>query len=310
MTSTIHSGPVAHESPSPLSGLQVSLVGLGRVGASLAHWLHQSGAEMKFVAGRRGPDPATLRRLQAAFCPVEELQSGGQDLLVLATPDAALEPLAGLLSRRPQADVVLHVSGSLGADVLEPLGATGCAVGTLHPLRAFVRSSRSVGDARGVFFALDGDAAAVALARRLVAAWQGHGDIVAAADRCLYHFAATLAAGGVATLMSMVDDISRHLGLPSSAGRGYLGLAHGALDQTAAAERPWQAITGPAARGDDETLASQRHHLQEQFPHWLPLFAALTDVTRQQVGRRPEEGVSAAESEDALGPKAQLREDA
>src|SRR3982751_1226887 len=59
----------------PLAGLRFSLAGPGKVGSSLAGWAVAAGAERVSIAGR-----GTLG----------ELATGGQDLLLLALPDAAL----------------------------------------------------------------------------------------------------------------------------------------------------------------------------------------------------------------------------
>ena len=74
---------------------------------------------------------------------------------------------------RPQADVALHVSGVASAAALEPLRSAGSAIGGFHPLRAFPAPERCVEEAAGVFFALDGDPAAIALGQRLAAAFGG-----------------------------------------------------------------------------------------------------------------------------------------
>src|SRR4051794_14206510 len=73
---------VARVPPLPLADIAFSLVGPGRVGKSLAAWLAAAGGRSVTVAGR-----AELRGLATA----------GQDLLLLAVPDAALpEVVAGL----------------------------------------------------------------------------------------------------------------------------------------------------------------------------------------------------------------------
>jgi predicted short-subunit dehydrogenase-like oxidoreductase (DUF2520 family) len=41
-----------------------------------------------------------------------------------------------------------------------------------------------------------------------------------------------------------------------------------------------QALTGPIARGDEETVARQRAAVEERTPDLLPLFDALVDATR------------------------------
>lgn len=275
-----------------LAGVRASVLGFGKVGQSLAWWLRQVGAEVVYVSSRRMPEASSWSSLGATFCPPDALSTGGHDVLLLAAPDSSLGQLALELAERPQASVVLHASGSLGAQVLEPLRDAGSAVGALHPLRAFAEVSRRVDEAAGTFFALDGDLLAQTWGRRLVTAWGGEAAWVDAASRPLYHAAATLAAGGVTTLMAVADEIADQLKLPSSAVRGYMALARGALAQ--AAERsPAGAITGPAARGDTPTLEAHRQQLDRRLPHLLPLFDALTEATQQQMMRRHSEMVSA-----------------
>src|SRR5687768_17323321 len=86
-----------------------------------------------------------------------DLASGGQDLLLIAVSDPALPEVAAILAQRPQAAVALHTSGCLDASVLAPLREAGSAVGSLHPLKAFPRPLPAPAEARGVFFAVDGD---------------------------------------------------------------------------------------------------------------------------------------------------------
>jgi predicted short-subunit dehydrogenase-like oxidoreductase (DUF2520 family) len=260
----------------PLAGLRFSLAGPGKVGSSLASWATAAGAELVAVAGRDA---------------LGELATGGLELLLLALPEAALAAAAAELARRPQAAVALHTSGSLDASVLAPLRAAGSAVGSLHPLKAFPEPLLDPAEARGVFFAVDGDPAARELAARLAAAWEGVPGEVPPAARPLYHFAATLAAGGVVTLLSAAGELGERLGLPPAVTRGYLELARGAV---AAAGRSLEAghplaaaITGPVARGDVATLCRQLAALQASAADKLPLARALAAETahqRQELG--------------------------
>ena len=45
------------------------------------------------------------------------------------------------------------------------------------------------------------------------------------------------------------------------------------------------ALTGPIARGDEETVARQRAAVAERTPELVPLFDALADATRALAGR-------------------------
>jgi predicted short-subunit dehydrogenase-like oxidoreductase (DUF2520 family) len=265
--------------PLPLRDLTFSVAGPGRVGASLSAWLEARGARRIAATGRAG---------------LPDLVTAGQELLLVAVPDPVLPAIATELARRPQAAVVLHTSGSLDAGALAPLRAAGSAVGTLHPLKAFPHPLPDPEQARGVFFAVDGDPPARALAFRLAAAWDAEAAEVPATARSLYHFAATLAAGGVVTLLAAAEEIAERLGLPEAVTRGYLELCKGAVAAAAEAHAEGHALgaalTGPVARGDRATVARHLEALRDLTPEKLPLTRALARETLRQRGRGSELG--------------------
>ena len=270
----------------PLADLTFSLVGPGRVGRSLAAWAEAQGARCLEVAGRDG---------LAGF------STAGQDLLLLAVPDGVLGEVAAALAARPQAAVALHTSGSQDAEVLAPLRAAGAAVGSLHPLKAFPQPLPDPDQAHGVFFALDGDPPARALAHRLAASWGAEAAEVPAAARTLYHFAATLAAGGVVTLLALAEEIAVRLRLPAAVVRGYLELSRGAVAaaiEADAAGRPVAAaLTGPAARGDRATMERQLAALADLAPRKVRL---VTELARETLRQRERTGPLTAEHRELL----------
>jgi len=269
-----------------LSDLTFSLVGPGRVGRSLAAWAEARGARCLAAVGREGSP---------------SLSTAGQDLLLIAVPDGALAQVAADLAARPQAAVALHTSGSLDAEVLAPLRGARTAVGSLHPLKAFPQPLPDLDQARGVFFALDGDPAARALATRLAAAWDAEAAEVPAAARTLYHFAATLAAGGVVTLLALAEEIAVRLRLPAAVVRGYLELSRGAVAaaiEADAAGRPVAAaLTGPAARGDRSTVERQLAALADLAPKKVLL---VTELARETLRQKKKTGELTAEQRELL----------
>ncbi len=267
-----------------LAGLRFSVAGAGRVGSSLARWAVASGAELVRIASRHPGRPAWPDG--PPLVGLDDLATGGQDLLLIAVGDGAMTEVAARLGRRPQARIALHTSGSLDASALAPLREAGSRTGSLHPLKAFPQPLPDPAEARGVFFAVDGDPEARELAFRLAGAWGGVAAEVPADSRPLYHFAATLAAGGVVTLLAAAQEIAGGLGLPAAVTRGYLELARGALAGAARAldeGRPLgSAITGPAARGDEATLERHFQALRDLAPEKLALAEILVQETRRQ----------------------------
>jgi predicted short-subunit dehydrogenase-like oxidoreductase (DUF2520 family) len=177
--------------------------------------------------------------------------ASGVDLLVLATPDAALSEVASAVEVVPGTAVV-HLSGSLGLDVLVPHPRRG----SFHPLVPLPNAE--VGAARlrsGVTFAVAGDP----ITRALAASLGGHAVEVDDADRGAYHAAATVAANHLVALLGQVERLADLAGLPLDA---FAGLVRAAADD-AFALGPRAALTGPAARGDWSTLERHRRVLAE-----------------------------------------------
>jgi predicted short-subunit dehydrogenase-like oxidoreductase (DUF2520 family) len=264
-----------------------SLVGAGSVGQSLASWFVGRGATLVQAAAR--PGSARLERfatvLGARALAPGELSSAGQDLLLLAVPDGELGPVARALSARPQAQVALHVSGAAAVAILEPLRAAGSAIGAFHPLRAFPAPETRAEEAAGVFFALGGDPAAIAVGRRLADALAGRSAVVAEEQRPLYHLVASLMAGGVVTVVAAAMEIATRAGLPPEIRPGFARLATDALAKALALPDPATGITGPAARGDEATLVHELLALEREAPEALAIVVALASESLRQRSR-------------------------
>jgi predicted short-subunit dehydrogenase-like oxidoreductase (DUF2520 family) len=186
-----------------------------------------------------------------------------------------------VLGLRPQAAVVWHTAGARDASALARLRHLGSAIGSLHPLRAFP----AVQDRpeAGTFYGVDGDSAAIGLARRLVAAWSGVCAEVPAESRRLYHLGAWLSAGGVATLLAAAASIAKAVGLPDEVALGYRGLARGAIDALGDPPDAARRITGPVARGDAALVLRQLEDLGRLAPELAPLARSLALETLRQI---------------------------
>lgn len=185
----------------------------------------------------------------------------GVDLLVIATPDDQVARVASQVSPVPRT-AVIHLSGSLGLDVLEPHQRRG----SLHPLVPL--PNPVVGAERlqsGITFAVAGDP----VTERMATALGGRAFTVDDDRRTSYHAAASVAANHLVALMGQVERIAASAGLPLDA---FAGLMRAATDD-ALALGPRAALTGPAARGDWETVERHRLALSEMAGHRTELAA-------------------------------------
>lgn len=206
----------------------IRIIGPGRAGTSLAAALAGRGWDVVGFLGRHD-DPADAAR--------------GVDVLVIATPDDVVASVASAVAPQGRTTVV-HLSGSLGLDVLAPHQRRGA----LHPLiplpNAVVGATRLTS---GVTFAVSGEPVVRAMALSL----GGRVVEVADVDRAAYHAAACIAANHVVALLGQVERVAAAAGLDLEA---FLPLTRAAVDDVEALG-PRQALTGPAVRGDWDTLS-------------------------------------------------------
>ena len=232
---------------------RLRVIGSGRAGGALALALGREGWTVAVSLGR-GDD------LTGA--------AHGVDLLVVATPDAAIAGVAASVEP-DERTVVAHLSGALGLDVLVP-----------HPRRAAVHPLMALPDAAtgasrlaaGGWFAVAGEP----IAQRVVDDLGGRWFEVADPDRAAYHAAAAIASNHLVALLGQVERVAGSIGVPPEA---YLDLARGSLDDVAAVG-PAAALTGPVARGDWDTV---RRHLVVLDPAERPAYVALAAAARRLV---------------------------
>ncbi len=168
------------------------------------------------------------------------------DLLVIATPDDAVAEVASAVAP-VDTTAVIHLSGSLGLDVLAPHRRRG----SLHPLVPL--PTEAIGSERlvsGITFAVAGDP----ITRMLADSLGGRALEVDDLHRSAYHAAATIAANHLVALIGQVERVAATAGLPLDA---FAGLMRAATDD-AVALGPRHALTGPAVRGDWSTVERHR----------------------------------------------------
>jgi predicted short-subunit dehydrogenase-like oxidoreductase (DUF2520 family) len=247
----------------------VAIVGAGRLGSALALALDSCGYRVSALVSRRRARARRAARLLAHSRPLA-LSSGeldrlpAADLLIIATPDDQIEATAaraGASFGAPRNDprrtrrVALHASGALSSESLAPLRALGFAVGSLHPLASVSDPKTAPENLRGAFYCVEGDAAAVRLARRIARSLGGRSFSVRARDKALYHASAVLAAGHIVALFDLATESLAACGLARPRARAVLlPLARSAVANLAAAPENAAALTGPFARADCETV--------------------------------------------------------
>lgn len=240
------SSDLAHVAPE-----RVAIVGRGRVGIALGAALSAAGVSVVGPLGRGAG-------------------AQGAEAVLLCVPDCEIAAAAAAVAAGPP---VGHCSGATGLDVLAPHPAF-----SLHPLMTVA------GAGAGSPPRLTGAGAAVAgstpemlaLARALAGRLGLRPIEVAPEDRAAYHAAASIASNFLVTLEAAAERLAASVGLDREM---LLALVRATVENWGRLGAA-RALTGPVARGDEQTVDRQRAAVVERTPELLDLFDALVDATR------------------------------
>ena len=233
----------------------ISIVGRGRLGTALSAALRAAGRSVDGPLGRgAAAHDATV--------------------VLLCVPDAEIATAAQALGAPVAGRLVGHCSGATGLDVLHPHEAF-----SLHPLMTVPDGSATFAGA-GCAVAATGPAG-LATAHDLAATLGMRAYEIAEHDRAAYHAAASMASNFLVTLEGAAEQLlatargDRALLVPLVRASVESWAQHGAA----------RALTGPIARGDEDTVTRQRDAVERRTPELLALFDTLADATRALAGR-------------------------
>ncbi len=261
----------------------MAIIGAGRLGTALGLALKSVGYKIEVVAAKsassatrsaRAFGPGTLAlsdRQMNRMSPAQIQRLDCCSLVLIATPDDVIARVAERLSemfaakriprkgtRTPAKQrVALHTSGALAANVLKPMGSSGFAIGSLHPLVSISESRSGAGLLTQGFFSVEGDPGAVRMGRLIVSDLGGESFIIDSRHKALYHAAAVTASPHITALFDIALDILKVCGLsPQQAQRVLLPLVKSTVANLAI-HQPARALTGTFKRGDISTV--QKH---------------------------------------------------
>lgn len=287
LSSVVSHVPMSVSSSSP----PVALVGAGAVGTTLAQGFVASGHRVEAVLSRTAASAQALADRVGA--PVADSSWDALPatvrLVLICVPDDAIASVAEALTEldHPWSDtIVAHTSGAKTAAALAPLAEQGAATMSFHPLQTFAKDTPPEAF-EGIVVGLEGDDRAVAAGEALARALGARPVRLTPEDKALYHAAAALASNGLVALLAVVEEVfsasDRGPETPESA----LDLVEPLIEQTLENLQqgtPEGALTGPVARGDEETVQTHLDVLAAETPHLVPLYAALsTEVVRVAV---------------------------
>jgi len=256
----------------------ITIVGPGRLGTALITGLRAAGYNVPQIIRRdTRKGKSSLQTDVVWFCVPDRNIAG------------AARKLAPLTDWKGK--TAFHSSGALTSDELNVLRRSEATVAAVHPLMTFVR--KSTPSLKGVPFGVEGDAAAVRIARRIIRDLGGEPFVVPKAAKAAYHAWGAFASPLLVAALVTAEQVARAAGLsPTEARKKMLPIIRQTVDNYARLG-PAEAFSGPIVRGDVTTV---RKHLQllKRIPEARDVYVALARAALRHLPARNRREVARA----------------
>ena len=257
----------------------LQIYGAGRTGLAVARLAAERGVPLAGVWNR-----SPLSGARAELAQGLPVSSGGPlipvaaGIWLLAVSDDAIagvaSELAAGLAGGPRPRAVAHCAGARPVDDLDALRQAGVPCATWHPAMTFRGVRSDSGALAGACAAIAGDpearTAMAALSEALGVGWHP----LVAAHEPRYHSALVLAANGRVILEASARRLLADAGLDAATIRRVLDPLVARTEENLRAADPVEALTGPVARGDAETVRATLDALRDH-PEIERLYRAL-----------------------------------
>ncbi len=242
----------------------ISIIGPGRLGKALKSALGKAGYEVNLVYGK------------------DDSISGLGDLIFITTPDSEIRKVASKIASSDlnlDGKMFAHCSGALASSILEELQKEGAHIACFHPLMAVSPKTESFQD---IYFDIEGDESVLKLLEELAQNVGAESIRVSPKEKELLHISAVMASNYLVTLADLSLRISASANIPERILMdAFLPLMSSSLENLGN-QSPTDALTGPIARGDIQTV--QKHlKLLENKPELLEMYKKLGLLTLELI---------------------------
>jgi predicted short-subunit dehydrogenase-like oxidoreductase (DUF2520 family) len=313
----------------------VAIVGPGRWGAALARQMARAGYRIDEIVSR--DNPASRQKAAAVARDVDsravtlELSRLEADLIWLCVPDREIARVARQLARRAflslpspasrhryrrpgdpkpgnpkpwKNKVVFHSSGALGSGELGPLQGAIAGKASVHPMMSYLTGGAA--SWRGVFFGVEGDAAARRLAQTVVRDLGGKTFVVRPGDKEIYHAWCTFLSPLLIGLLATSERVAQKAGIDARLARqrGMPLIAETLANYSARGAAG--ALSGPTTRGDADVIRRHLKSLRGLAPA-SEVYLAIERATLAYLPGRNKAAIKQALAGGARSPRATPR---
>jgi len=257
--------------------LQIILIGAGNLGFHLGKKLFEEGLVVQQVFSRKKINAKRLAKLIDAE-PISNLDkiSKEGDLYILAIPDNIIETVANSLSKKiPASKLIVHTSGATPSSVLQPFFKN---YGIFYPLQTFSISKEV--DYQNIPICVDSNLKKNRiLLEKIGKQISKKVYLINDKERAILHVAAVFVNNFSNNLFTIGETITKKENLPFEILKPLIQeTVNKILDHS-----PNDMQTGPAKRGDKNTIDRHLKYLDKNFPEFSEIYKLMTHSINSKI---------------------------
>jgi len=262
---------------------KLNIIGAGKLGRTLARLFSDAGlVTIGGIYNRKVENSLSAQTFIGAghvITNVDQLSNEPAELWMIATPDDAIhscaEQLAGLSSIHWQKTTVFHSSGLKTSAELDPLKKLGSSIASAHPAHSFASPERSLASFAATVCTLEGDEDAIRLIDSLFSAIGGQTTTIEPEAKALYHAATVMASNYLIALIGASETLLEKAGIEEALASAVLSPLMRQSLENGLTEGAINALTGPIARGDINTVQAHLKAIEQTAPDLSAAYAAM-----------------------------------
>jgi len=266
-----------------VTDMKIGFIGAGCVGTAFGIYLRGKGFDLRGYYSRTAESAEKAARLSGSLCyQDEQTLLNDIDILFITTNDALIQEVCESLADRGylrQDQIVVHMSGALSSEILQSARRKGCFTYSLHPLQSFADKARAFANLPDTVFSLEGDRERLDILEDMLAHMGNPFFTIEAGQKVLYHAATCICSNFLAALIEEGLQFFAAVDIPREEGlKAVLPLIRGTIENIALSGTE-NALTGPIARGDVETVRRHLHDIKQALPDKLEFYKLMADST-------------------------------
>lgn len=265
---------------------KVNLIGAGRVGQTFLRLL----ATMRSIriqdvhSARYASAHAAVPQTGAGRAVEHLADMRPADLWIIAVPDTRISTVASQLAqtlpKTGQNTVAFHCSGFFPAAEMAPLRALNWHLASVHPVLSFADPERAKDQFNGALCGLEGDEDAVTFVQPILEHLGAECFRIRSEGKSLYHAAAVISNNFTVVLQAIACEAWAEAGVEDNVVPKLNATLLQSTVENVIALGPQDALTGPAARGDENVVVSQGQDVAQWHPAAGDIYRTLSLLAR------------------------------